>query len=136
MNEFTREVALGRKLVIFGEQFWRPYCHVVDLARSVVAVLQAETATVGFDVFNVGDTTENYTKQMIVDEILKQIPSGVVEKVSRKEDPRDYRVNFDKIRNRIGFKITKRVPDGIREMREILEHGMLLNPYDPRYSNI
>ena len=40
------------------------------------------------------------------------------------------------IRNRIGFKITKRLSDGIREVREILEHGMLLNPYDPRYSNI
>lgn len=136
VNEFTREVALGKKLVIFGEQFWRPYCHVADLARSVIAVIQAETASVGFDVFNVGDTTENYTKQMIVDEILRQIPSAVVEKVSRKEDPRDYRVNFDKIRSRIGFKITKRLPDGIREIREILEHGMLLNPYDPRYSNV
>ena len=122
--------------MIFGEQFWRPYCHVTDLARSVVAVLQAKPATVGFDVFNVGDTTENYTKQMIVDEILRQIPSGVVEKVFREEDPRDYRVNFDKIRNRIGFQITKRLPDGVREIREILEHGMLLNPYDPRYSNI
>jgi len=136
VNEFTREVALGKKLVIFGEQFWRPYCHVTDLARSVVAVLQAGADTVGFDVFNVGDTTENYTKQMVVDEILKQIPSGAVEKVSREEDPRDYRVNFDKIKDRIGFKITKRVPDGIRELREILEYGMLLNPYDPRYSNI
>lgn len=136
VNEFTREVALGKKLVIFGEQFWRPYCHVEDLARSVVAVVQAETAQVGFDVFNVGDTKENYTKQMIVDEIRRQIPSAVVEKVLRKEDPRDYRVNFDKIRDRIGFKITKRVPDGIREIREILEHGMLLNPYDPRYSNV
>jgi nucleoside-diphosphate-sugar epimerase len=99
-------------------------------------VVQAETALVGFDVFNVGDTKENYTKQMIVDEILRQIPSAVVEKVSRAEDPRDYRVNFDKIRNRIGFKITKRLSDGVREVREILEHGMLLNPYDARYSNV
>lgn len=32
VNEFTRDVALGRELIIFGEQFWRPYCHVNDLA--------------------------------------------------------------------------------------------------------
>ena len=30
VNEFTKELALGRELIIFGEQFWRPYCHVVD----------------------------------------------------------------------------------------------------------
>ena len=29
VNEFTRDVALGRDLVVFGEQFWRPYVHCV-----------------------------------------------------------------------------------------------------------
>ncbi len=42
VNEFTKELALGRELVVFGEQFWRPYCHVVDLCRSVLAVLEAD----------------------------------------------------------------------------------------------
>ena len=41
VNEFTKEIALGRELVIFGGQFWRPYCHVQDLARSVLAVFEA-----------------------------------------------------------------------------------------------
>ncbi|MHB9010305.1 MAG: NAD-dependent epimerase/dehydratase family protein, partial [Limisphaerales bacterium] len=36
VNEFSKELALGRELVVFGEQFWRPYCHVVDLARAVM----------------------------------------------------------------------------------------------------
>ncbi|MEA3316818.1 MAG: SDR family oxidoreductase, partial [Bacteroidota bacterium] len=63
VNEFTKELALDRELVIFGEQFWRPYCHVVDLARSVSTVLEADESKVAFDVFNVGDTNENYTKK-------------------------------------------------------------------------
>jgi len=28
VNEFTREVALDRDLLVYGEQFWRPYVHV------------------------------------------------------------------------------------------------------------
>jgi nucleoside-diphosphate-sugar epimerase len=136
VNEFTRELALDRELVVFGEQFWRPYCHVEDLARSVVAVIEAPVDKVSFEVFNVGDTSENYTKQMIVDEILKQIPEGQVKYVQKSEDPRDYRVNFDKIKKTLDFNITKKVPEGIAEIIELLEYGLLNNPDDKRYSNI
>ena len=136
VNEFTREIALGKELVIFGQQFWRPYCHVEDLSRSVLAVIEAPETAVAFDVFNVGDTSENWTKQMIVDELLRQIPGGKVKYVPQGTDLRDYRVGFEKIRDRLGFTITKRVPDGIRETRRVFELGLLANPYDPRYSNI
>lgn len=135
VNEFTRELVLGRELVIFGEQFWRPYCHVRDLSRSVVAALEADREAVGFDVFNVGDTDENYQKKMIVDRLLEQIPDGKVRTVHKDEDPRDYRVDFSKIRKHLGFTITLRVPDGIREIVDILRMGLLQDPDSPRYSN-
>jgi nucleoside-diphosphate-sugar epimerase len=136
VNEFTRELALGRELVIFGEQFWRPYCHVVDLSRSVIEVFEAVDEKVAFDVFNVGDTDENYQKEMIVSEILKVIPDGKVKYVQKDEDPRDYRVSFEKIHERLGFKITKRVPDGIRNIKQAVTDGFFQDPDDQRFSNI
>ncbi len=136
VNEFTKELVLGRELTVFGEQFWRPYCHVEDLARSVVAVLEADAGGVAFDVFNVGDTGENYQKQTIVDLIQQEVPTAVVRYVKRDEDPRDYRVNFDKIRDCLDFSITRRVPDGIREIKRLLEAQLLLNPDDPKYVNV
>lgn len=136
VNEFTRELALGRELVIFGEHFWRPYCHVRDLAGSVLAVLAAEPARVAGQVFNVGDTAENYTKQMIAAELLKQIPDGQIRYVHRTEDPRDYRVSFEKIRRELGFQITRRVPDGIAEVLRLLRSGLLSNPDSPQYANV
>jgi nucleoside-diphosphate-sugar epimerase len=135
VNEFTKELALGRELVVFGEQFWRPYCHVVDLCRSVVAALEAEEDKVAFDVFNVGDTAENYQKQMIVDEILKQLPGSRVRYVSKNEDPRDYRVSFEKIKERLGFRISKTVPDGIRQMIQVVRDGFIANPDADEYRN-
>jgi nucleoside-diphosphate-sugar epimerase len=136
VNEFAKDLALGRELVIFGEQFWRPYCHVVDLARSVISVIEADENKVAFEVFNVGDTTENYQKQMIVDEIKKQIPDAKVKYVKKNEDPRDYRVAFEKIRDRIGFSITKKVPDGIAQIIKAIEEGFIVNPDDPKYKNV
>jgi nucleoside-diphosphate-sugar epimerase len=135
VNEFTRELALGRELVIFGEQFWRPYCHVVDLARSVIAVIESSIENVGFDVFNVGDTTENYTKKMIVEEICRQIPDSKISRVQKDEDPRDYRVGFEKIKDRLGFKITKKVPDGIAQIHQAISQGFFVNPDDGKYKN-
>ncbi|ASQ89956.1 epimerase [Prosthecochloris sp. GSB1] len=135
VNEFTKELAMGRELVVFGEQFWRPYCHVVDLCRSVVAVLRAPEDTVAFDVFNVGDTSENYRKQMIVDEILKQIPDARITYVQKNEDPRDYRVSFEKIAGRLGFSITKKVPDGIAQVIQVVRDGFITDPDRREYRN-
>lgn len=136
VNEFTRELALGRELVIFGEHFWRPYCHVRDLAGSVLAVLEADPARVAGQVFNVGDTAENYTKKMIAEELLRQVPDATIRYVQRTEDPRDYRVSFEKIRRELGFRITRRVPDGIAEILRLLRSGLLSNPDAPQYANV
>lgn len=136
VNEFTKELALGRKLVVFGEQFWRPYCHVYDLARSVVTVIEADEDKVAYDVFNVGDTSENYQKQMIVDEIKKQIPEAEIEYVKKNEDPRDYRVKFEKIKERLGFELMFDVPKGIAQIREVLDAGFITNPDDNKYKNV
>ena len=136
VNEFTKELALGRELVVFGEQFWRPYCHVIDLSRSVLAVFDEDIDKVGFNVYNVGDTDENYQKQMIVDEIIKQLPEAKIKYVKKDEDPRDYKVSFEKIRNELNFRITKKVPDGIRDIIKVIRDGLINNPDDPKYKNI
>ena len=136
VNEFTKELAMGRELVIFGEQFWRPYCHVYDLARAMLMVLEADEQKVAFEVFNVGDTGENYQKRMLAAEILKFIPDGKVKYVQKNEDPRDYKVSFKKIQEQLGFRITKKVPDGIREIVKVIRDGMLADPDDPKYKNI
>lgn len=136
VNEFTKELAMGKELVVFGEQFWRPYCHVVDLSRGVITVFEANDEAVAFNVYNVGDTSENYQKQMIVNEIVKQIPDAKIKFVTRNEDPRDYRVNFDKIKNELGFEITLRVPEGIAQTIKVIRDGFLNNPDDQKYKNV
>jgi len=136
VNEFTKQLVQAKELVIFGEQFWRSYCHVKDFAAAFIAVLEADSAKVAYEVFNVGDTDENYTKKMLVDEIKKYIPDAKVSYVQRTEDPRDYRVCSDKIKRVLGFEISMRVSDGIREVKEMLESRVIQDPENQRYYNI
>ncbi len=136
VNEFTRDVALKKELLIYGEQFWRPYCHVQDLARACICTLEASPDKVDHEVFGVGDTTENYQKKMLAEEILKVNPSAKIKYVHKDEDPRDYKVDFSKIQSELGFRITKRVPDGIESIYNLVRNGLLRDPENDIYSNI
>lgn len=136
VNEFTRDVSVGKELQIYGEKFWRPYCHVYDLANAVALVLKSDEKLVKNEVFNVGDTNENYTKEMLTDEIRKVISTMVVTFVNKQEDPRDYRVNCNKIQLKLGFKITKNVPDGIAEIHNLIQSGLIADSFSPKYKNL
>jgi len=135
VNEFTREVALGRELLIYGEQFWRPYCHVQDLARACTSVLEAPAEQVDHQVFNVGDTAENYTKKQLAGLLLSFRPTARIRYVTKKEDPRDYKVSFEKIRNVLGFTVTRKVRDGIAEIVAALESRRFPDPDAEQYRN-
>ena len=135
VNEFTMEMVLRDKLVVFGEQFWRPYVHVRDAARAIVAVLQAPEPQVRGQVFNVGATKENYQKQQIVDHIRPIAPNAVVEFVKRTEDPRDYRVSFARINKTLGFEVSRTLDDGIREVARLVRDGVVGDASHPSYRN-
>lgn len=135
VNEFTRNMVVDKFQEIWGEQFWRPYCHVDDLARASILVLESPEEKVRANVFGVGDTNENYQKGMIIREIQKLV-DGDVKYVAKTEDPRDYRVDFSKIKNELGFEITKTVPDGIKEIKKIVETGIIKDTYGQKFRNI
>ena len=135
VNEFTRNMVLENFQEIWGEQFWRPYAHVDDLCRASILVLESEKSKVKSQVFGVGDTKENYQKGMIIKEINKLV-DGEIKYVAKDEDPRDYRVDFSKIKNELGFSISKTVPDGIKEIKKIVESGIISDCYSTKYKNI
>jgi nucleoside-diphosphate-sugar epimerase len=136
VNEFTLELCRGKELVVFGEQFWRPYVHVRDVARAVAAALDAPPEKVRNQVFNVGSTEQNYTKQQLVEMILKHVPAGKIRYVHKEEDPRDYRVSFARIERVLGFRTTRSVEDGVLEVMRLVRDGVLCDFDQPKYRNV
>ena len=135
VNEFTRDMWNDKRLVVYGEQFWRPYVHVRDAGRAVQAVLDAPVDSVAGEVFNAGATDENYRKLDIVELLEERVADAEVEYVHKDEDPRDYKVSFEKIRERLGFEVQRTVPHGIDETMHLLDSGLLDDPYAAVYRN-
>lgn len=136
VNEFTMKLLTERRLTVYGEQFWRPYIHVRDAARAIAMVLDTPSEKVHGRVYNVGDTRENYQKGQLVELIRSQIGCEVViEQVEKQEDPRDYRVSFQKIQEDLGFHITRTVDDGIREVIDCINQGIITDLDNLRYRN-
>ena len=135
VNEFVRDVLVADELVVFGEQFWRPYIHVRDAARGVALALEAPQEAITGEVFNVGATAENYRKLDIVELLNQRFPEARVRFVQKDKDPRDYRVSFDKIRSELGFEPERSVADGIDEVTSLLESGLIGDPFAEIYRN-
>lgn len=135
VNDFTREAVLRKKIVIFGEQFWRPYLHVRDAAEAVVTVLESDPGARRHRIFNVGQDSENFQKRTLAEMVVEQVPGTVVERVRRDEDPRSYRVRFGRFHETFGIPPRVRVEEGIEEVRSLLAHPVLPDPDDPKYTN-
>ena len=58
-----------------------------------------------------------------------------MEYVHREEDPRDYRVSFERVKSELGFETTRTVPDGIAEVARLVRSGVIGDFADPRYRN-
>jgi nucleoside-diphosphate-sugar epimerase len=135
VNEFARDAFVSRELVVYGEQFWRPYVHVRDAAQAIAAVLEAAPDDVRGEVFNAGNSSENYRKQDLIELLQERVPDVVVERVEQLDDPRDYRVGFGKIESRLGYGTTHTVPGGMDELIELLRSGAVADPFADVFRN-
>ncbi len=134
VNEFTRNMFLENFQEIWGKQFWRPYSHVNDLCNATILCLENNNDLRG-EIFGVGSTDQNFQKGEIIERVNSIIP-GNIKYVEKTEDPRDYRVDFSKIKDELGFKKTKSINDGILEIKKVLQSGVILDPYDKKFRNI
>jgi len=124
VNEFARDLCLGKELVVYDADTWRPYCHVEDFAQIIRRVLEAPVDSVDFEIFNAGNDENNYTKRMIVDSVLKHVPSGKVVYQKEGKDRRNYRVDFSKLHSTLLFRPEYSIDRGIQEVLTVLGQGL------------
>ncbi len=121
VSEFTKQLALGKELEVYDPNTWRPYCHTRDFANFIHQVITAKVDDVAFEIFNVGDNRNNFTKKMIVDQILEFFPDAKIKYLSKGFDARDYRVNFSKVKSKFGFTASYSLKEGIKELIKEIE---------------
>jgi len=125
ISEFTLTLASGRELIVYDADTWRPYCHVADISKAIMTVLDAPADKVRGEVFNVGHSDENYTKRMVVDAVLEALDGdGTVRYDEGGSDPRNYRVSFEKIKTALGFEPDHRVPESVASLIGAVRAGV------------
>lgn len=135
VNEFVRDLFLGKRLEVYDPDTWRPYCHVQDFARIIELALAKELRLINGEVFNAGSNGNNFTKRQIIEEILKvQTRKSEIVFLDKGKDMRNYRVNFDKVRSILDFVPLYSVELGIAEILGGLRSGCFLDK-DEKYGN-
>ncbi len=135
VNLLTAKAFQEGTITIYNGEQWRPFIHVADIAESVVMTLSAPLAAVSGEILNVGDDRLNYTLAQIAEIIRDEFPGTRIEQVEN-SDRRNYRVSFAKIRERVGFQATRTIEDGVRELKQAFQHGLIGNYQNAFYSNI
>jgi nucleoside-diphosphate-sugar epimerase len=137
VNQFVLEAFTKRQLIIYQRGYSRSFVHIRDVVRGVIMGLEAEQSKIRGQVFNLGTENGNYSKDEIVQLVLKRMPETTVEykDLTFGGDMRDITVSFEKIKRVLGFDTTLDVDDGIREVLFALKSGLIRNPADDRYRN-
>jgi nucleoside-diphosphate-sugar epimerase len=137
INQFVLEAFTRRELVIYQRGYSRSFMHVADAARGFLLGLTAPEETIRGQVFNLGSSQGNLTKDEIVTLILKRLPETIVryKDMTFGGDMRDITVSFEKVQQLLGFTSTLSVDDGIREVLHALRDRVINNPHDNRFRN-
>jgi nucleoside-diphosphate-sugar epimerase len=137
VNQFVLEAFTKRMLIIYQRGYSRSFVHVRDAVRGILMGLEAEREKIRGQVFNLGTEKGNYSKDDIVQLVLRRMPETSVEykDLTFGGDMRDITVSFAKIRRVLGFETTLDVDAGIRELLFALKTGLIQNPTDAHYRN-
>ncbi len=120
INEFVLNAFLKKKIEIYDHETWRPYCHVMDFTKVINKFLDFNKLN-KFAIYNVGSNKNNYRKIDIAKKIKKFLPDFNFVIVKGSKDPRDYRVNFNKLSRTMNNKSFKTVDFGIKEIINFLK---------------
>jgi len=134
VNLLTAKAYQEGTITVFNGEQWRPFIHVDDVARGLIALLDGPAEAVSGQVYNLGDTGLNFTLTQIAAKIGEIFPNTRVQHIEN-ADRRNYRVSFDKIRDQVGFRCARSIQDGILELRAAFEAGSILDYTDARYNN-
>lgn len=96
---------------------WRPLIHCRDIARAFVAFLETPPGDHAL-VVNVGANDQNFQVKEVVEKVHKKLPhTKVVFTGEVGADPRNYRVNFDLLKEKLPhFKLEYTLDKGIDEL--------------------
>lgn len=129
----ARAASAGRITILNGEQ-WRPFLHVQDAGRAILACLESVPAGVSGEIFNVGSPSLNLRIRELGESIARIVPNTVID-AKENEDRRSYRVSFEKIQQDLSFQCERTLESGMQEIFDAIRSGQLADFTTDQFNN-
>lgn len=134
MNLFVaRAASTGRITILNGEQ-WRPFLHVEDAGRAILACIEAAPGAVSGEILNVGSPSMNLRIRELGELIAHAIPHTRIDSIDS-DDRRSYHVSFEKIHELLGFQCERTIESGIQEIYAAIRSGQLADFTTGQFNN-
>lgn len=115
----------GKLNILRDGSQWRPFVHVKDTSRAFILVMESDKSKVNGQVFNVGSNDLNVQ----IFELAKKVAKGLNKPFEYgwygDQDKRSYQVNFDKIREILGYKTEHTFEMSAQEIWSAMEKGIV-----------
>ena len=135
VNLLAAKSYVEKNMTVFGANQTRPFIHVADAAKSILLAIKAPTEVVHNEIFNIGCSDLNYTLIEVAEFIKKQLPDANITIEKPNEDARNYNVSFSKAAEKLNFKISWSLEDGISQVIDRFKKGEIIDYTSPLYSN-
>lgn len=107
---------------------WRPLVHALDITKAITCALEAPREAIHNQVFNVGDTRQNYRVRDIAEIVAEAFPGCRLSFGQQGSDNRSYRVSFEKAKRELpGFNCDWDARRGARQLAELF-NGIDMTP--------
>jgi nucleoside-diphosphate-sugar epimerase len=127
INDFVYQAIHSRQIVLFEGHFRRTFLHSSD-AAAVYPFAMANFERMNGRIFNVGDTSMNYTKRQVAQKIKQYLNFYLHEaQVGTDPDQRDYEVDYSRLRA-LGYQARVSLDEGIRELIKVVSVLTLSHP--------
>jgi nucleoside-diphosphate-sugar epimerase len=135
VNTMTMNAFAEGRIRVFGGRQWRPLLSVQDAADAYVQCIEADLGCVGNPVFDIGSDAQNYQIEDIAQIIARTLGGVDVQHDNKSLDVRDYKVNFRKVHDLLGFRAADTVSAASQTMYANLKRGLIPDPSQRIYYN-
>lgn len=141
VNILTTHAVLNNKITVFGGDQQRPNLHVLDFVELWKLLLTVPDEKIAGETFNCGYMNQTImdiatrVKKVVEEEFPEKAPIEIV--TTPTDDNRSYRINSDKIGEKLGFKPGRSIEDAVRSLCDAFREGKLENALtDDKYYNV
>ncbi|MEV0696185.1 SDR family oxidoreductase [Streptomyces sp. NPDC050388] len=135
VNMMTARAVTDHRITVHGGNQWRPFLHVRDAANAFVQAIESRDA-LGSKTWNCGSKSQNYRIADIAAIVAGEVPEAKIEIMQSVVDERDYFVDFEEIREDLGFTPQHEILDEVRAIAAAAREGRFGDARGARYVNV